>query len=63
MMLIGFRYWVLRLLKNFRKKDSLRIVGRVGNYLWWEDMGKEQMFVDIIKENKYCGRINLYRKI
>lgn len=54
MVLIGWKHWVLRLFKNFRRRDSLRGTGIASNYLWWEDMGKEQMSVATTKENKHC---------
>ena len=64
MMLIGWQHRVLRLLKIFRRRQSLRGAGKAGNYLWWEDMGgKKQMSVDTTKENKHCRRTNLCRKI
>lgn len=62
MMLTGCRRWLLRLFKNFWRRDSLRRTGRAGNYLWWEDMGKEQMSVDTTRENKHGRRTNLCKK-
>lgn len=62
MMLIGWRRWVLRLFKEFEKRQSERSwqsrqLFVVGGY------GKEQMSVDTTKENKLRGRKNLCRII